>query len=81
MILFEIIGALAALMLALALAIDWRFACYLAGFFAGLAAMVAGAAGAMLAGVPSFALLALMPGLSIVIACGRAMERRAGDCH
>lgn len=80
MILFEILGALAALTLALALAADWRFACYMAGFFAGLAGMFAGAIGAMVAGFPSFALLALMPGLAVVIACGRAMERRSGEC-
>lgn len=79
MILVCIIAAGAVAMLALALAADWRFACYLAGFLAGVAAMLAGAVGAMLAGFPSFALLALMPGVAIVTACGHAMERRAGE--
>lgn len=79
MILIQIIGALALCALALALATDWRFACYLAGFFLGLAAMVGGAFGAMVAGFPSFALLALMPGVAIVTVCGRAMERRSGE--
>lgn len=79
MSLFEIIGALCALMLAAAAVADWRFACYVAGFLAGIAAMLGGAVGAILAGFPSFALLALMPGAAIVTACGRAMERRAAE--
>lgn len=79
MILAYIIAACAAVALAAALAADWRMAGYLAGFLAGIAAMLAGACGAMLAGFPSFALLALMPGAAIVSACGRAMHRRSAE--